>query len=463
MRHPKPRELAILWVLAAQLPSPRAAAAENDLESAVAVRSARNLVAAGRIPEAYREVHNAIGSNPLDPNLACVLGDIHFRKSEFEAAENAYRSVLEIDSRSARAHYGLGRIGQLKFLRETAKEHFAQAYRLNPLDPDIILAYADYTSGPEARSRLLRSFLNQSTDPIRRADVIARLQIEERSGIQAQGTLSTPYQPYKLKLKDYFATGSTPVGLALEVAIDGGKPVRLVVDTAGKGIVLTARSLRGIELKTLTQSKIEGMGADHARNGVVALARTVSIQDFGLVDCPLQVVDGPIAPGADGIIGTDIFQEFKLRLDASSRILELMPFGPGESAREPPNAYHVAEKLLLAATLDRHRAGYFLLDTGSAFSMISTTIMNGSIRPSNLTGSQGVIAGASRLSPVSLSFEGNEYTDPDPIAVDVGQMSQQQGIEISGAIGFNLLRSLVVSINYRDGIVRVESKRKARR
>src|SRR4030095_4279537 len=43
------------------------------------------------------------------PNVA-FRGEIEFRKGHFEQAEALYREALKIDSKNARAHFGLGKI-----------------------------------------------------------------------------------------------------------------------------------------------------------------------------------------------------------------------------------------------------------------------------------------------------------------------------------------------------------------
>jgi hypothetical protein len=186
-----------------------------------------------------------------------------------------------------------------------------------------------------------------------------------------------------------------------------------------------------------------------------------------------------VVPGADGVIGTDVFQEFLLRLDARARVLELTPFADGIGATGRPGdpwifyerpsgtegargqaspAYHLKHVILLPTTIDGQQQGYFLLDTGSAFSAISDQIASRFSGPSvALFGAQGQVRG--RRQPVRLEVGGEPLVDPEAVAVDLSAMSAQQGVEISGTIGYSLLRRRVLTINYRDGLVQLAHTR----
>src|SRR5947207_7047782 len=114
---------------------------------------------AGQVEHARRLVHTAIVASPTDPRLLCLQGDILFRQSKFDDAEKAYRAALILAPRSARAHFGLARVDQLRFHRKSAHEHIATAYQLDWHDPEIILAYAHYVPDREVRKVLFQNYL----------------------------------------------------------------------------------------------------------------------------------------------------------------------------------------------------------------------------------------------------------------------------------------------------------------
>ncbi len=458
----------------------QAAWARKSVIAETTAQTALTLLQSGQTEAALAQVHAALAANPKDSTLLCVLGDILFRKSEFESAETAYRLALKSDTASARAHWGLGRLSRLRFSRKTAREHFSAAYHLDPSDPDIILAHADSVPDADSRKALLQRFLAlaELEDSGRVDDVAARLQMEERIGERQMGALASPYRGYRFKLSSFFPVNSAPNGWLLNVSIDGGKPLRLVLDTGGNGIVLNAKAARGAAREVLARSEVKGLGSGNAAQAHVSLARTVSIDDFILVNVPIEVVEASVVPGADGIIGADVFQQFLVKLDARRRTLELTPFAgqpePHNYSRDAWIAYDpapctdcehftpvysVSHFLLIRATLDGVHDGYFLLDTGSARTVISKAVASpAAAERESLSGAQGEIHGAHRLNPVSVKLAGEQFFDPAPIAADLKQMSLRQGVEISGTIGYSLLSRSVLTINYRDGLVQLNAK-----
>ena len=125
-------------------------------------------------------------------------------------------------------------------------------------------------------------------------------------------------------------------------------------------------------------------------------------------------------PGADGIIGANVFQEFLIRLDPRAHVLELHPFrdraeSSGRSSDpwfdyDGPRcancdrlalAYRVGHLLLLPATLNGRQHGYFMLDSGSTYSAVSQDLVNRLPgNPVDLLGARGALVGASHSTPV---------------------------------------------------------------
>src|SRR5205823_12074635 len=98
------------------------------------------------------------------------LGDIAYRKAEFESAESYYRAALAVDRKCARAVWGLGRIAELNFLRGAARDYFAAAYRLDPRDPQIIRSYISVVTDRGAEAVLLKNYIALGGDGLQGAE-----------------------------------------------------------------------------------------------------------------------------------------------------------------------------------------------------------------------------------------------------------------------------------------------------
>ncbi|MBZ5636962.1 MAG: aspartyl protease family protein [Acidobacteriia bacterium] len=465
--------------------TPPEASRGANLASPGVVQTVHALMQAGQVENARRLILTAIDASPADPQLLCLQGDILFRQSKFDEAEKAYRAALVIAPPTARAHFGLGRVDQLRFHRKSAHEHIATAYQLDWHDPEIILAYAHYVPDREARKVLLQNFLALTPleDKGHREDVVARVEMEERLGARKLAAMDSPYRDYKLPLETFIAPNGQTSGVLLKASINHGSPLRLILDTGADGILLTSKAVRNLGLETLTRSQISGLGQQAPANALVAVAQTVEIEDFRLQDCVLQISDAALTPGADGIIGANVFQEFLIRLKARSHVLELSPFssraeapvrfsdpwvdyegssydGPVcESCDHLAPAYRVGHLLLLRATLnslksDGQQDGYFLLDSGSTYSAVSQDVANRLPGGrTHLLGARGPLDGVSQSRPMRLDVGAARLADFSPVSLDLTEMSRQEGVEISGIVGFSVVSKAVLTINYRDGLV----------
>jgi hypothetical protein len=260
-----------------------------------------------------------------------------------------------------------------------------------------------------------------------------------------------------MKLAGYFPNGGAQSGLLIQVSLNGGKPLRLILDSGGDGILVNGGRARQPGVERFTDARIGGVGS--ARDAYVGLARHVSIGNLELEDCLVQVMESSSFPDADGAIGMNVFENFLVRVDPASRVLDLTPFAnesdAASTSADMVRTYRVGHLLLVQASLsDKSKHGeegrYFMLDTGAAFSAIpgpgGTEI--------EVRGVEGRIDGALRARPMRLSIEGRELRDDKPLTLDLTELSRHEGVEISGIIGYPPLGKSVLTINYRDGLVR---------
>lgn len=351
---------------------------------------------------------------PAQPT--CSQGDAAFRQADFEAAESFYRSALAVDPACARALWGLGRIEELHFRRSAARDYFAAAFRLDPRDPQIIRSYAAVVAGEV-------------------------------------DTLASPYRAYALPMKPYYPASASPAGMVLSVSVNGGKPLRLIFDTGAKGILIRAKAAEKLGLEVVGASLVRGPGGGAPTAARVALARSLQIDDLRMRNCLLEVADSLPARDADGVIGARMFQQFLIRFAARERLLELLPL-PGAGLERFTRAFQIGHLLLVRGRANAEKLGYFVLDTGAAFSALPLDLArsHGPVA-APMYGFSGRIGDTVRISPVQFHFAGEPLTDGDPIAFDVQGISRREGVEISGVIGYPALSRGVLTIDYRDGLV----------
>ncbi len=70
-----------------------------------------------------------------------------------------------------------------------------------------------------------------------------------------------------------------------------------------------------------------------------------------------------------------------------------------------------------------------------------------------LKGAQGPVDGAFRVAPLAFRVGGLALVEQAPLAVDLRSISQLEGIEIAGILGYSMLGKTPFTIDLRTGIV----------
>ncbi len=458
-----------------KLPSPKVAIAVLLLLSGVALAGSepessarfasvaptlvrlRALFLSGHVEAVREQVQTLLEANPDDAGSLSLLGDVLFRQSKFSDAERTYRRAVQADPRCARAQWGLGRLEMLASRRTAARDHVAAAFQLDPHDPDIVLSYAGFVQDTQARIVLLGNFLRLAGDrnDVRAEDASAQMEITKRLGELDLARLASPYRPYHLKLAGYFPGGRAQSGLLISVSLNGGKPLRLILDTGADGIFLGGDRARMAKVERLTADRVFGVGVARDQNAYAGVARHVAIGALELEDCLVHVTETNPFPDADGVIGMNLFEKFLVRVDPASATLDLTPYvdgaGAGSISTGMVRTYRVGHLLLVQASVNGDQNGYFLLDTGASFS--STSGPGGA--GVEVRGVEGRVDGALRARPMRLMIEGKELVDEKPLKLDLTELSRHEGVEISGIIGYPVLGKSTLTINYRDGLVQL--------
>jgi hypothetical protein len=180
----------------------------------------------------------------------------------------------------------------------------------------------------------------------------------------------------------------------------------------------------------------------------------VAIGALRFDDCLIEVSGRNITPGADGILSAALFEAFRMRVDARRDVMELTP----DEDAQPSNAIGL-RNLMLVKTMVGGREGWFLLDSGAAYSSVSRAIVPpamGNGRTTELVGVRGALSGAYRLGPLSLGVVGQTLVDLSPVVLDLAPLSAREGVEISGVLGYSALSRRPFTVDFRHGVVTLE-------
>jgi Aspartyl protease len=280
---------------------------------------------------------------------------------------------------------------------------------------------------------------------------------------QTSKHLATPLRPYTLRLESFVPAPGRAMGVLLKARINNGRTLRLILDSGAEHIVVTRATARAVGLATGSRLSLVGFGRMEENAGT-SIARTVDVGPLSFRECPVDVVDHKVVDGADGVLPLVLFSDFIVRLDFPAKTLDLTPYqSAGESHGRFTRALAVNAVLFLRTALDELHNGYFLLDTGAAHNALSRTTAKALGGPGVLASSR-VVQGASGVaevlemkSAVRFRTAGQDITSDDVVLLDLDTMSRYNGLEVAGLLGYPALKRYVVTVNYRDSLVRMEA------
>ena len=120
--------------------------------------------------------------------------------------------------------------------------------------------------------------------------------------------------------------------------------------------------------------------------------------------------------------------------------------------------YRFRSLLLIPTKVDNTGPLLFLIDTGSFSNILSTQAAREitQVRSDpgmSVKGMSGTVSKIYRADKATLQFGRYEQENQDVVTFDLAPVCKQTGTDVSGILGYDMLRLLEVKIDYRDGLV----------
>lgn len=276
-----------------------------------------------------------------------------------------------------------------------------------------------------------------------------------------QPELAAPYRDYTLPLVTYAPLPSRAAGVLLHARINGGPLLRLLLDSGAADIVLDAKTAHRSGLSTSSGVIMVCAGGAPTKTMKAGLARTVEIGPLAFRNYPVDVAPDKLGEGLDGVVPISIFGGFLVRLDLPRKVMELTsyPERTPASTEAFARALPAGNLLFVPATIDRAGNGYLLIDTGSSYTAISRSVAR-SLRSAfiafaSIRGGDGLVNGEF-INSVRFRIAGRELEAGQVVALDLTALSRYSDVEVAGLLGYPDLRSKVLTIDYRDSLVKIE-------
>jgi len=470
---------AAIEILQQQLEKDPAAVAASILLTEI-------LLAAERFDEADQAAESALAKNKSEAGLERVLGDLRFREGRIFDAEKAYKAAIRLDSHDARAIYGISRVFDATSFNKKASEMLQVAHAINPQDPVIAIAFDEAVPSSPAVLKRREAELAALHDVPGVEPGARKLALERWIAVAKALDGKPAFEPaapdrvYRLPL-GRLIDGRRLTGGSLPIKINGAK-ADLRFDTGAEGIILSSHLAERAGVKRLAEAQISGIGNGPAVKGWIGYIPTVQIGDLTVENCVVSVPEKGSTDDSSGLIGSDVFRRFLVKINFAGQSLDLDPLpGPAWDGHSLTNRYEGPEladfsqmlrvhHYLLIPTLIGESAkaeqtqGLFLLDTGAGLNMISTNLVpaitkvHGSL--DRVRGISGRVKNVYEADKIVLRFATFQQLNLGLTSFDLTGFSRGAGLEVSGIMGLPLIGLFAsVTLDYRDGCVKFDYKR----
>jgi tetratricopeptide (TPR) repeat protein len=306
-----------------------------------------------------------------------------------------------------------------------------------------------------------------------------------------------------------------PMGRGLSVKLND-RNVNLLLDTGAGGIIVGREIAEKAGVTRVAALRFGGIGDNGLQSGYTAVADHIRIGELEFKDCLIVVSDNRSVVNGDGLIGANVFANYLIDIDYPDMRLKLstLPKRPEDAAapvslnsegaeqgnteqkpddeteptpaqqktstatapassRLPKDRYiapemvtwtkvfHFGHAMLVPTYVNNSKAMLFELDTGAfrnTLSLRAAREAGGQVSSDSnmrIHGLNGAVKNVYESKAV-LRFGRLQLPNLDTVTFDLSKVSRQTGTEVSGFLGFAMLRLLEIKLDYRDGLVDFE-------
>jgi predicted aspartyl protease len=398
---------------------------------------------------------------PRTAETVAFQGEVEYRKGHFAEAEKLYRSALQMSDKTARAHFGLGKLALAKLKSADAVKLFTTAIDLDAKEPIyhfyISEALTLERKTKEAEQELQAYLKLNPADPDRVPMAKAGLDVFAAFRGVEVGQIDAPAQPAPIPFQRVLNL------LFTEVTINGQGPYRFLVDTGATQTVVSEKLAVKLGLKKIATNIMHGVGGAGKLDSPIFRADSLKVGDVTVKNLPLGTLSNPILDQIlDGIIGTPMLSEFVITIDYPRSRIELAKKAPETGTVVP--VWCFSGLLLAPVELNGQHKGNFLIDTGAdttllAHSMAGLLGVNkdtpGAALNLPIGGVGGLDEGVLMVRGVTLKTPVETKRFDMLMSIELKSMSSLIQTELSGVLGYDSLKDYRVTLDYHRAEIRL--------
>ncbi len=404
-----------------------------------------------------------LDKQPHTAATVALRGELEFRKGNFDKAGALYREALRMNSKTARAHFGLGKLAMAKLKGKESLKEIMRAVELSPKEPLYRLYLSEaWAVGKnyEEQRKQLEEFLKLSpNDSDRVTEAKAGLEMLKKLGTQDVAVVTAPENPAPIPFRKSLNLIFT------RVTIDGKGPYDFAIDTGATQTVLSEKLIAEIGLQPVTATVMHGVGGGGKVESKLYTVKDMVVGDVRIRNIPVGMFSDPLVSQlADGILGTAILSDFIMTIDYPGNQLELSrkrpPVAPGSQVLP---VWYFSNLLLLPLEVNGHRGNY-IVDTGAVTTVLShsTAAAMGidektpgakiDLGIAGVGGFEGVV-----LRVPNVTFKTGKITEafPQVVSIDLKSISKMIGTEVAGVVGFDFFDEYKITLDYFGAEIRL--------
>ena len=404
----------------------------------------------------FQQAEVLLAKQPKTAETVALHGEIEFRKGNFVDAEASYRDALKMDSKNARAHFGLGKLAMAKVKPKSALQEINKAIELDAKEP-LYRLYASEAAGMDKKydeqRRHLEEYLKLNPkDEDRLTEAKAGLEMLKAFGSEEVAVVHAPEKPAPIHFRKVLNLIFT------ELMIEGKGPYNFAIDTGATQTVISEKLASQIGLQSITSTVVFGIGGAGKVDTKIYKVKELSIGGIKVNNVPVGTFNDPvISQLADGILGSSIFSDFIIAVDYRNDQMELTRKRPAATTGTETVPVWYFSNLLLMPMEVNGKHGNFIVDTGAVTTVLSHSMaaqlgVNESTPGAKVDmgiagvgGFEGVVL---KIPNVTFKTPKNSEVFPQVVAIDLKQISKMIGTEVSGVVGFDFLSDYKVTLDY---------------
>jgi tetratricopeptide (TPR) repeat protein len=476
----------------------------------------RSMLRQQKIDEAWESVNSDVALQANSAALLAAKGDVQFRRGEMADAEVSYLTAKKIDPKEVHAYLGLARLYSSYSLYRRSYDQLQSAHEVAPEDIDVqrawlrmlprkerLAALETYLAGPhpddEEETKWMTEylgFLKATADkPVHACRLVSKVE-------QTDTKLETMYGQDIRRMR----------GIGLSVRLND-RNVHLLLDTGAGGIMVTRKFAEKAGLTIISAAHYGGIGDKGLQSGYTAVADHIRVGELEFQDCVVSVSDKGSVADEDGLIGADVFGRYLVDIDLPGMRLKLSPLpkrpedtvaptslnsegeeqanaeqkedsvkeGASKDQNSPPppakperrlpkdryiapemadwtKVFRFGHNILVPTSVNDSKDMLFGLDTG-AFNNILSVRAGRQVSKVNsedrlrVHGVNGEVNKVYSSEKANLRFAHFRQSNLEITTLDLSNVSRHTGTEVSGFLGFAMLRQLEIELDYRDGLV----------